>query len=155
MGLARESADTRVRSREELVRLTELPLLASIPRITLHNGARKDLVRQIESRLVLRHAPRAPPPRRTARCAPTWRSLGNGSKKSLKTIVVTSAEPMDGKTTTAVNLAGTLAEQGLRVVLVDADQRRPVLHKVLGVERTPGLSDILSGVAAIDQALHD
>jgi capsular exopolysaccharide synthesis family protein len=153
VGLARESADTRVRSREELVRLTELPLLASIPRIVLRNGARKDLARSIEARLVLRHAPRSP-------AAEAYRALrtnvafaGNGSKAPLKTIVVTSPEPMDGKTTTAVNLAVTLADQGLKVVLVEADQRRPVLHKVLGVHRSPGLSDLLVGSAAVEQAI--
>ena len=154
VGLARESADTRVRSREELVRLTELPLLASIPRIRLRNGARKDLAHSIEARLVLRHAPRSP-------AAEAYRALrtnvafaGNGSKLPLKTIVVTSPEPMDGKTTTAVNLAVTLADQGLKVVLVEADQRRPVLHKVLGVQRSPGLADLLLGAAPIEQALH-
>jgi capsular exopolysaccharide synthesis family protein len=151
VGLARESADTRVRSREELVRLTELPLLASIPRIQLHNGARKDLARAIEQRLVLRHSPRSP-------AAEAYRALRtnvafatNGHTRHLKTIVVTSPEPMDGKTTTAVNLAITLAEQGLNVVLIEADQRKPVLHKVLHTERTPGLSDFLGGFAALDQ----
>ena len=153
VGLARESADTRVRSREELVRLTELPLLASIPRIVLHNGARKDLARSIEARLVLRHAPRSPASEAYRALRTNVAFAGNGTKRPLKTIVVTSPEPMDGKTTTAVNLAGTLAEQGLRVVLVEADQRRPVLHKVLGVDRTPGLSDLLTGTAAIEQAL--
>lgn len=153
VGLARESADTRVRSREELVRLTEVPLLASIPRIALHNGARKDVAKQIEARLVLRHAPRSP-------AAEAYRALrtnvafaGNGTRQPLKTIVVTSPEPMDGKTTTAVNLAVTLAEQGLRVVLIEADQRRPVLHNVLGVQRAPGLSDLLSGTEALERVL--
>jgi capsular exopolysaccharide synthesis family protein len=151
VGLARESADTRVRSREELVRITNVPLLASIPRIVLHNGARKDLVRQIEARLVLRHAPQSP-------AAEAYRALRtnvafatNGHTRKLKTIVVTSPEPMDGKTTTAVNLAVTLAEQGLNVVLIEADQRRPVLHKVLHVERTPGLSDLLGGMSTLDR----
>ena len=151
VGLARESADTRVRSREELVRLTDLPLLASIPRIQLQNGARKDLVRSIEQRLVLRHAPRSP-------AAEAYRALRtnvafatNGHTRHLKTIVVTSPEPMDGKTTTAVNLAITLAEQGLNVVLIEADQRKPVLHKVLHTERKPGLADFLGGFATLDQ----
>jgi capsular exopolysaccharide synthesis family protein len=156
VGLARESADTRVRSREELVRLTDLPLLASIPRIRLSNGHRHGGVAlQIEDRLVLRHAPRSP-------AAEAYRALRTNvtfseqwSKQRLRTIVVTSPEPMDGKTTTAVNLAITLAEQGLRVVLVEADKRRPVLHKVLHTERSPGLSDVLSGTAPLEQALRE
>ncbi len=155
VALARESSDTRVRSREELVRLTELPLLAAIPRIRVESGFRKGIAKQIEGRLVLHHSPRSP-------AAEAYRALRtnvafatNGSKKELKTIVVTSAEPMDGKTTTAVNLAITLAEQGLRTVLVAADQRRPVLHKVLHTERAPGLSNLLRGTAPLEQALRD
>lgn len=154
VGLARESADTRVRSREELVRLTELPLLASIPRMRLSNGFRREAASRIEGRLVLRHAPRSP-------AAEAYRALrtnvafaGNGNRQPLKTIVVTSPEPMDGKTTTAVNLAVTLAEQGHRVVLIEADQRRPVLHKVLHTERAPGLSDLLVGAAPLERASH-
>jgi non-specific protein-tyrosine kinase len=119
------------------------------------SGYRKGLAKQIEGRLVLHHSPRSP-------AAEAYRALRtnvafatNGSKKELKTIVVTSAEPMDGKTTTAVNLAITLAEQGLRTVLVAADQRRPVLHKVLHTERAPGLSNLLSGTAPLEQALRE
>lgn len=156
VGLARESTDTRVRSREELVRITELPLLASIPRIRLTNGHRHSgAALQIEDRLVLRHAPRSP-------AAEAYRSLRTNvtfseqwTKKRLRTIVVTSPEPMDGKTTTAVNLAITLAEQGLRVVLVEADKRRPVLHRVLHTDRSPGLSDVLSGTAPLENALRE
>ena len=159
VGLMRESSDTRVRSREEVVRLTEVPLLASIPRIVLHNGLRnglrKELAKQIESRLVLRHAPRSP-------AAEAYRALrtnvafaGSGERAPLRTIVVTSPEPTDGKTTTAVNLAITMAEQGLKAVLIDGDQRRPVLHKVLHTDRTPGLSDLLNRTAPLEEALRD
>src|SRR5262249_52604671 len=59
-----------------------------------------------------------------------------------------------GKTTTALNLAVTLADQGLQVVLVAADQRRPVLHKVLHTERAPGLSDVLGGTATLEQVIR-
>lgn len=156
VGLARESVDTRVRSREELARLTEMPLLASIPRIRIAFGHRRSAAAlQIEDRLVLRHAPQSP-------AAEAYRALRTSvtfseqwSKQRLRTIVVTSPEPMDGKTTTAVNLAITLAEQGLRVVLVEADKRRPVLHKVLHTDRTPGLSDLLSGWAPLEKVVHE
>ena len=152
----REASDTRVRSREEVLRITQLPLLAAIPRIPAPNGRgrQREPAERIETRLVTRHAPRSP-------AAEAYRALRTSlafstarRKAPLKTLVVTSAEPEDGKTTTAVNLALALAEQGHRVVLVAADQRRPVLHKVLHTERAPGLSDVLRGTAALETAIH-
>ena len=156
VALVREGSDTRVRSRDEVVRLTELPLLAAIPRILVKNGHRgaKQLAQQIETRLVIQHSPKSP-------AAEAYRALRTNVAHSttqrdrpLKTLVVTSPEPRDGKTTTAVNLAITLAEQGHRTVLVGADQRRPVLHKVFHVARAPGLSDLLSGTAQLDDVIH-
>ena len=156
VAFVREASDTRVRSREEVLRLTALPLLAAIPRIPAPNGRRgaREPAERIEARLVTRHAPRSP-------AAEAYRALRTSlafstarRKAPLKTLVVTSAEPEDGKTTTAVNLAIALAEQGHRVMLLAADQRRPVLHKVLHTERGPGLSDVLRGTAALEAALH-
>jgi capsular exopolysaccharide synthesis family protein len=65
--------------------------------------------------------------------------------KAPKTIVVTSPEPGDGKTTTAVNLALTFVLGGKRVLLIDADMRRPNAYKLLGMERGPGLAEMLRG----------
>ncbi len=156
VALVREGTDTRVRSREEIVRLTELPLLAAIPRIDLANGRRKgkEVAEQIEDRLVIRHSPRSA-------AAEAYRALrtniafsSTSAKRPLKTLVITSPEPQDGKTTTAANLAITLAEQGLRAMLVAADLRRPVLHKVLHTDRAPGLSDVLGGTAPIESVIQ-
>ncbi len=61
------------------------------------------------------------------------------------TILITSPEPGDGKTTTAVNLALTFVLSGKKVLLIDADMRRPSGHKVLGLERGPGLAEMLRG----------
>jgi capsular exopolysaccharide synthesis family protein len=64
--------------------------------------------------------------------------------KSLKTILVTSAVPWEGKTFTAVNLALTIAQEiGQKVLLVDADLRKPSIDKVLGVSKEKGLADFL------------
>jgi capsular exopolysaccharide synthesis family protein len=66
--------------------------------------------------------------------------------KGLKTVVVTSAVPKEGKTLTAANLALTLSESyGRRVLLVDADLRRPQVHQLLGIGHERGLAEVLRG----------
>lgn len=71
-------------------------------------------------------------------------------------ILITSASPNDGKTTTACYLAKYLAEDGKRVVVVDADLHKPDLHTSLGIDMSPGLSDALSGSGAVvPQAVPD
>ena len=60
-------------------------------------------------------------------------------------IMVTSPEPGDGKSTTAVNLALTFVLSGKKVLLIDGDMRRPTTHKLLGTERGPGLAEMLHG----------
>jgi succinoglycan biosynthesis transport protein ExoP len=64
-----------------------------------------------------------------------------------KVILVTSPVPEDGKTTTSVNSAIVFAREGRRVLLVDADLRRPSVHKVLGIRATAGLTTVLTGNA--------
>ncbi len=83
-----------------------------------------------------------------------FRSLGSsvmleaaGRKRVLRSIVVTSSQPGEGKTTVSVNLAIALVQQGSRVILVDADMRRPAVHRALGFRNIRGLSSYLSGLS--------
>src|SRR5512137_57660 len=68
---------------------------------------------------------------------------------SLKTLVVTSAGVSEGKSTTLANLAIVSAQAGRRVILVDADLRRPTLHKVFGLPNDTGLTTMLMDDAAL------
>jgi capsular exopolysaccharide synthesis family protein len=67
-----------------------------------------------------------------------------------KVIAVTSPQEGDGKTTTAIGLAVSLARRGNRVLLVDADLRRPSIHGILGVASAPGLTQLFGGGAVWD-----
>jgi len=74
--------------------------------------------------------------------------------RAYRSIIVTSPNKGDGKSLTAANLALTMAhDTQLRVLLLDADLRRPSIHRLFGISETPGLSDILMGGASIDEAL--
>jgi capsular exopolysaccharide synthesis family protein len=74
--------------------------------------------------------------------------------ESTRIIAVTSSQPLEGKTTTACNLAMALALGGSRVLLIDADMRRPGLHKTMGLENGMGLSHLLVGQARVREVIQ-
>jgi polysaccharide biosynthesis transport protein len=71
-----------------------------------------------------------------------------------KIIIVTSAQPLEGKTTTAANIAMALAYGGARVLLIDADMRRPGLHRPLRLTNERGLSQVLTGQARVRDVIQ-
>src|SRR5262249_17958475 len=70
-------------------------------------------------------------------------------------IAVTSTAPGEGKSTIASGLAASLAMAGRKVLLIDADMRRPQVHDVFELARSPGLSNILAGRVKAPEALHE
>jgi polysaccharide biosynthesis transport protein len=71
--------------------------------------------------------------------------LSSGSGRPPKILLVTSSQAGEGKTTTAINIAITLAQTGDKVILLDCDMRNPRVHRVIGLENTAGMSTFLSG----------
>lgn len=77
------------------------------------------------------------------------------SLDTTRSIMVTSPAPGDGKTTIACNLAAGLALNGRRILLVDANFRRPEIHKIFGLSNEQGFSDVLNAVAAFDEVIQE
>jgi capsular exopolysaccharide synthesis family protein len=91
--------------------------------------------------------------------AEAYRSLRSNiefsrSENPLHVILVTSLEAKDGKTTVAINLALSLVQTGKQVILVDADLRRPSIHRYLDLPEREGLRDVLEDSTRLDSALY-
>ena len=146
-----EYLDDTVRSTEEVERLLHLPALAVIPSASGASGRRlaaapsalqrrngnhgnPELLMNVDS-----HSPLAEAYRHLRTSI-----LLSTAGRAPKTLLVTSSLPGEGKTTTAVNTAVSLAQTGARVVIIDADMRRPRLRSIFGLSDGAGLSSILS-----------
>lgn len=161
IAFTREYMDETVHTREDIQAATGgVPILGMIPRIR-QNGNGKGPAKKSASiggagdlgaRLIAGRDPRNP-------VSEAYRSLRtnltfSNPDKPPKTIVFTSPLPQDGKSTTASNLAITLTQQGIKTLLIDADLRRGLLHGVFGINREPGLTNVLSGSAGIFDAIQ-
>jgi tyrosine-protein kinase Etk/Wzc len=146
-----ESLDNTVKSPDELTARFELPVLGLIPVIRNADVGATEGGPTL-TRLVTHADPRSP-------VAEAYRSLRTNiayakAHQDLRTIVLTSPGPADGKSTTAANLAISFAQQGQRTLLIDADLRRAVLDGTFDVTRSPGLTDVLVGNAALAEAVR-
>lgn len=81
-------------------------------------------------------------------------SVSGMLKEGCKTIVMTSANPGEGKTTTTLNLAITFAQTGAKVLAVDCDLRKPRMHRYIGIKKNIGISSVLSKQVTLDEAIH-
>jgi capsular exopolysaccharide synthesis family protein len=140
--LLRSAFDTRLRGREDLRRISSAPVLAAVPADSA--TARTPLVTDMPA-----HSPRGEAFRRL-RTNLRYVQVGD----SANSVLVSSAVAGEGKTTTSLNLAIVMARAGQRVVLVDADLRRPQIAERLGLENAAGLTTALLGTAEVTELLQ-
>ena len=136
-----ERFDTRLRGRQAVESMTDASVLGAIAaessgedlviRPTQDYSARHEAFRQLRTHL-------------------QFANVDGG----VRSVLVTSSIPGEGKSTTAANLATVLAESGMRVLLIDADLRRPVVSKILGVEGSVGLTTVLTKRIELEEAIQ-
>lgn len=152
-----EVMDTSVRSVGELERLIGVTALGFLPNITRGTGSRRSTRAPAKGEDFERDTFVIDFPKSTM--AESCRSIRTnlifmGSEQPLRSILVTSAGPREGKTTASVSLAAVMAQSGSTVVIVDSDMRKPRLHKVFGLGGTLGLSSVLMGEASLDDVIQ-
>jgi polysaccharide biosynthesis transport protein len=168
LALLLDAIDNSVKTQEDVEQTVGMTLLGLIPTIEHEerNGARNGSRRgNQEVKLpgglsgdsrdlhVLTH-----PTSQVAECCRAIRTnlLFMSPDNPAKTMLITSAGPQEGKTTVAVSLAITLAQSGLRVLLVDTDMRRPRIHKALGIPSSvEGVSSAILGKANVKTFVRD
>jgi capsular exopolysaccharide synthesis family protein len=139
-----ERIDNRIRTPQEMKAQLGIPFLGMVPAVPADkNGSENPLLNNGV-------APNFVEAFKTVRT----NVLFSSSEEGLKTLVITSAGPGEGKSIVAANLALALAQAGQRVLLVDGDMRRPRVHEIYTCPQEPGLSNVLTGNAKLSEALR-
>lgn len=146
-----DSLDSGLSSVTDIENISGLPSLALIPRgrkITSDTGHLTPAMRNLGTL--------ANP---KSQFAEAFRALRTSLLLSIaggepKVILLTSSTPSEGKTTVSINLACILAQRGVRVLLIDADLRRPTVHHRFGLNGKVGLTSVLTGSVALEEAIQ-
>lgn len=160
LAFVEEGLDNSVKSAEDVEKLIAVPTLAIVPEAAL-NGGRPSWLRRLREpkpsadgavELTVLKQP-------SSLLAESFRSLRTAILLSMaprppQAILVTSPQPNEGKTCTALNLTLALAQRGARVLIVDADLRKPGIARPLGLSEERGLSSILTGAHSLEEVLY-
>lgn len=156
LAYAVDRADRTFHGPDDVQRALGLPLLAEVPPIRPAKRPRRRKgeapERRFDGKVVAYYRPES----REAEALRALRAALHiqASRRGMKVIQVTSPGVGDGKTTLTVNLAFLLAQSGKRVLLVDADLRNPSVHRMLGIELSPGLSGVIADEAEWPDAIQ-
>ena len=147
-----ESLDTGLRSIAEIEAVTELPSLAVVPRAKRATPEQVASMSTVERNLSVLTQPKSQFTEafRSLRTALLLSTVGHEPRY----ILFTSATPSEGKTTVASNLSVILSQRGTRVLLIDADLRRPNVHHRFGLNGKLGLSTVLSGQTTLEESVQ-
>jgi capsular exopolysaccharide synthesis family protein len=151
-----ENLDTSIGTIEDVESYLEIPVLGVIPSITAgteRKGEETPVDQRKSSLLIITMDPKSP-------IIEAYRSLRTNivflhQEKGIKTFMITSSSLQEGKTINCINIAITLALGGYRTLLVEADLRRATVAKVFGIERSPGLSEVILGIVPWRQVTRD
>jgi len=138
-----EYVDNRIKSPDEVKQHLGLPFLGMVPAL---------FDKTIENPLINNGVP--------GNFSESFRALRSNllfssAEEGCRTVVITSTGPSEGKTVVATNIAMALAQTGERVLLVDADMRRPRVHAIFNRPQKPGLSNVLVGDAKASDVIHE
>ena len=159
-----ETLDTSMATIEDVENVMQLPVLGVVPSVGPESGevetwadkAKRHLLPHFAKKrrrgyvsLMVHMQPTSPN-------AEAFRNIKTNLRLSdeRKVVLVTSAGPQEGKTTTLINLALACAQDGLKTLVIDSDLRRPTVAEAFGMKKRPGIGDFLMGTATRDEAVR-
>jgi capsular exopolysaccharide synthesis family protein len=155
---AMNALDPRLRREEQLRELFSLPILAKVPkekraRTYFFGRRRLGFGPREKHRRALPPSELSPATLESFRTLRTMLAARRAAENESRSVLITGPSPLEGKTTTAINLASSLALAGNRVILIEADFRHPTVGEALGIEARSGIGDVLLGNVPLESAL--